>query len=401
MILTCPTCGSGLEVPDGTSAYVRCPACRAVFAPPAEPPAELPAGPPPAPVPTPTRAERVKPPRSRRPTGSRTDEDEDNEAPGHSPPPQAPTRAAAKPENRDFDPPDPEEVVERKSKRGRKRGVSKLSAEERDALLRAFRRAAHGSRLLMISFGLFMLSMVLIIGFYIQSAFPAIQQTPEFVSAAGAVGAIGWVLGAIGVGLCLSGPASPGHWMYGTAAAGATALHLLLLVILAAQGTDYSPARSLDPDGPARNLGLIPTRLDAVTFYLTKLFYPDLEFVPKGEMAFSIVVGLIEIIRTTLILMLLSCLAQAAGDRELSHQCTRAAGFTSFGPGFMALGMFLFAVVMAETRAGQGGFAKVLFVTLVMGTYAILMGCLFPALMAAREVTDACDEPYRSQITDL
>ncbi len=390
MLLTCPTCGSGLEVPDGTTALVRCPACRAVFAPPAEPPA--------APVPTPARAERVKPLRSRRPTLPRPDETEDTEPPRRKPTPRSASREEPKPENRDFDPPDPEE--KRKQKK-RKRDDSRLSPEERDALLRGFSRAAHGSKLLMISFALFMLSMVLIIGFYIQSAFPAIQQTPEFVTAAGAIGAIGWLLGAVGVGLCLSGPPSPGHWGYGIAAAVTTALHLVLLLALAAKGTDYSPARSLDADGLASNLGLVPTRLDAVTFYLMKLFYPDLEFVPKGEMAFSIVVGLTELIRTTLILMLLSCLAQAAGDRDLSHQCTRAAGFTSFGPGLMALGMFLFAVVMAETRAGQGGFAKVLFVTLVMGTYAMLMGCLFPALMAAREVTDACENPYRSQIADL
>ena len=33
MLLTCPTCRSGLEVPDGTTAMVRCPACKTVFSP--------------------------------------------------------------------------------------------------------------------------------------------------------------------------------------------------------------------------------------------------------------------------------------------------------------------------------------------------------------------------------
>ena len=42
MLLTCPTCQSGLQVPDGTTAMVRCPACKAVFSavgehPPVEP----------------------------------------------------------------------------------------------------------------------------------------------------------------------------------------------------------------------------------------------------------------------------------------------------------------------------------------------------------------------------
>ena len=31
MQLICPTCRSGLEVPDGTTAHVRCPACKSVF----------------------------------------------------------------------------------------------------------------------------------------------------------------------------------------------------------------------------------------------------------------------------------------------------------------------------------------------------------------------------------
>jgi LSD1 subclass zinc finger protein len=33
MLLTCPDCRSGLEVPDGTTALVRCPACQKVFNP--------------------------------------------------------------------------------------------------------------------------------------------------------------------------------------------------------------------------------------------------------------------------------------------------------------------------------------------------------------------------------
>ena len=33
MLLTCPKCQSGLQVPDGTAAMVRCPACKTVFSP--------------------------------------------------------------------------------------------------------------------------------------------------------------------------------------------------------------------------------------------------------------------------------------------------------------------------------------------------------------------------------
>jgi hypothetical protein len=118
-------------------------------------------------------------------------------------------------------------------------------------------------------------------------------------------------------------------------------------------------------------------------------------------MGLSIFVGILEMVRTVLILMLLSSLARAAGDEDLAHSCTRAAGFASFGPGTLAICMLLFSVALIETNAQSGSLARILFTTVRMGTYAIFIGTLFPGLMAARYTADACDEPYQSKLPQL
>jgi hypothetical protein len=381
MLLTCPTCRSGLAVPDGTTALVRCPACKSVFS-----PADGLAPPEPEP-----EEERPK-----KPARKGRDEDEDEKPRKKKPA----ARDDEKARNRDFDPVDPEEEKRRRRKRRREED-EKLSPEERRAVLRAFARAAWGAKLIWISFGLFIGSMMLIILFWFMAAVPAIGPRPGLIVAAGVFGAIGWLLGAIGVGLGLSGPPSPGHWGYGIGAAVATFVHLLLLLILIGKAEEYAVGRGEDPDGPISYWGLIPTRLDTVTFYLTFLIYKDQEILPKGIISLSIIVGLAEMIRAMMTLMLLSCLAQAAGDKELSGDCTRAAGYTTWGPGFLALGILLFAVVVVETRLGFNRFTIIILVAVIMGIYAVLAGCMFPGFMVSREVADACDEPFQSQIPQL
>ena len=380
MLLTCPTCRTGLAVPDGTTALVRCPACKAVFA-----PADGAA--------TPPEPEEDAPRPARKPARRPRDDDEDDDRPRRG-------RAAARGRRDDRDEEDEDEEEERAPRRKRRRVLDEsLSAEERAAVIRSFDRAAWGARLIWISFVLFILSMLCVDAFWFKTAFPSLGTDPDFVIAAGVIGAVGWLLAAVGVGLCLSGPPSPGHWGYGVAAGSLTVLHLILLSVLAAKGKEYSGGLVADPAGPAAHWGLVPTRLDAVTYYLTVLIYKgESEIVPKADLGLSIVVGVVEILRTTLILVFLSCLAQAAGDKELSYRCTRAAGFTSYGPGFMALGMLVLAVVIIESRAGFTNFTKIVFTTAVMGTYTVLIGCLFPGFMAARDVDDACAMPFQSQI---
>lgn len=395
MLLTCPTCRSGLEVPDGTTAMVRCPACKSVFSP-AAGLAPLDA--------EPVEEEEEDDEEERRPARkpSRRPVDEDDEDDEDDRPRRRRRRARAEddeedddePENRDFDPGDPEEDRKRRKKR-KGRDTSMLSPEEKRALRAAFDRAAWGCKLIYTSFALYLISMTAIVGFWFYDAM--VEPYAGFMVAAGIVGAFGWVVGAIGLGLCLSGPPGPGHWGYGISAAVVTAVHLILVLALASQGKEYSPAQSIDPDGPASRWGLVATRLDAVTYYLTVLVYKgeDFAFLPKGKLNFSIVVGVFEIVRATLILMLLSCLAEAAGDKDLSHQCTRAAGYASYGPGFLAAFMFVFAALMIESRATVNNFTSIIFGTVVMGVYALLNGCMFPAFMVSREVADACEEPFQ------
>jgi hypothetical protein len=331
--------------------------------------------------------EDERPRRKKSARKSKTDAEDEGEAEGEE---------EKQSENRDFDPIEPED--EKKRKKKRKRDVSKLSPEERQALSAAFVRASWGCMLLWISFALFMLSMALIVIFYVQAAFPALGASPGYIVASGLFGGIGWVLGAVGLGLALSGPTSPGHWGYGIAAAIATGVHLILLLVLVGK------AKEILAGSPVESVAiwsLLPTSQDAVVNYLTVLMYAGEEFVPKGIVALSIIVGIAEILRTTFILLFVSCLAQAAGDKELSQRCTRSAGFTSFGPGFMALGMLTFAFIIIETRAGMTNFSKILLVSVLMSVFVVLGACMLPGFMATRDTADACEEPFQSELPQL
>jgi len=358
-------------VPDGTDALVRCPACKTVFSPAT--------GQAPQPVP---EAEPDEEPRPRKPAKRKPAAAVEEETAG-----------------RDFEPGYFDAEPRRRRRRFEDTDEDSPSSSDRRALKAAFTRAAWGCKLVWISFSLFMLSMMFIIIFWFQTAFSAPEAV--FITLAGVLGLFTWITGAVGVGLCLSGPPSPGHWGYGIAAAAATLLHLLMLAVLVGQGTDYSVGKEANSRGPEANWGLVPTRLDAVAFYITLLVYRDEEIIPKGEMTLSIVVGVLEMVRNLLILMLLSCLARATGEDELAAQCTRASGFTSLGPAAIAVGMLLFAVAMIETNMQSSQAGKILFTTVRMGTYAIFCGMMFPGMMASRYTADACDEPYQSRVPKL
>ncbi len=184
----------------------------------------------------------------------------------------------------------------------------------------------------------------------------------------------------------------------------AVAIHLVFLLALVNQGKESSIGKVADAAGGTDNArwGLIPTRLDATMFYLTAVVYSDTQgATPKGPMTLSMITGVIEMTRTVCIMMLLSCLARAALDEELAHKCTRAAGIASAGPGAIAVLFFLFVAALIETNAGLNTFAKVVLVTVNMGAYSIVNATILPAFMAAREVTDACEEPFQSLIPQL
>jgi hypothetical protein len=373
-----------LQVPDGTTAMVRCPACKTVFSAADSPPPE------PEPEPEPEK------PRVRVVVRKSAPEEE-------KPKPKAKskTEEKAKAENRDFDPVSEEE--DRKRKKKRKRDDDEATAEEKKERKRAFQRAAIGVKLIWISLVVFMLSMLLILVFFFQAAFVA--PDPIFLTAAGVLGIVNWLLAAVGVGMCLSGPRAPGHWEYGIAAAVAVVVHLIFVFALAASGKEASVGKTADEvhgDMGNAKWGVVPTRLDATMFYLTAILYRDNQgATPKGPMLASMICGVIEMTRTVLIMMLLSCLARAALDEGLAHKCTRAAGVASGGPALIALLMFVFVAILIETNAGLNMFTMILFVTVNMGAYSIIVGTIFPAFMAAREVNDACDEPFQSLIPQL
>ena len=250
MLLTCPNCRSGLQVPDGTTALVRCPACKNIFSP-AEDAApeeeEVEEG-----------EEEEDRPKSRRPASKQDDdrprpkrrrardEEEDEE------------ERDRKPGNRDFDPVTEEEDRRRKRRR-RSESDEKLSPEEKAVRRAAFKRAAAGARLIWISLALFMLSMLLILIFFLQSAF--IVPMPIFITLAGVLGLINWILAAVGVGLCLSGPRSPGMLGYGISAAVTVAVHLLFVLVLVAQGRENSIGQTTDEVGTSEITSTLSTSI--------------------------------------------------------------------------------------------------------------------------------------------
>lgn len=390
MLLTCPKCRSGLQVPDGTTALVRCPACKTVFSPTDSPPPE------PA-----EKAEEEEKPKVRvRKLNKDNDEDEKSKKKGKK------DEKEPKEENRDFDPITEEEERERKRKKRRREADDELSTEEKAARRRAFDRAAWGCRLIWISFGLFMLSMTLIGIFFFQFGLSWLRvPSPAFITAAGILGLLNWTFAAVGVGLCLSGPRGPGHWGYGISAAVAVFVHLIFLGALISQNREYSVGREADKvlgEGGFGRWSMLATRLDATMFYLTAVLYPNEQgATPKDPMTLSMITGVVEMIRTVFIMMLLSCLSRAALDEDLAHKCTRTAGIASGGPGLVALLILVFIAFVVETNAGLNLFTMILFSMVNMGVYAILTAVMLPAFMAARDVDDACVEPFQSLIPQL
>lgn len=397
MLLTCPNCRSGLQVPDGTTALVRCPACKNVFSPadsaPPEPEAEE----------EEEEEEEEEKPKARKP--ARDEEEEEDEPRKKRRPSKRESEEEEKPqeENRDFDPVTEEDDRKRKRK-PRRTSDDAMTLEEKVLRRRAFDRAAWGAMLIWISFALFMLSMVFIGIFFFQFSF-MIVPSPAFIVIAGLFGLVNWIIAAVGVGLCLSGPQAPGHWGYGISAAVVTAIHLIFLMALVAQNKEYCVGRSVDRlsgETSYARWSMLTTRLDATMFYMTAAFYPGEQgATPREPITLSMITGVVEMVRTMLIMMLLSCLSRAALDEDLAHKCTRTAGIVSGGPAMVAFLMLMFVAIIIETNAGLNLFTIILFSMVNMGVYFILMGVIFPAYLAAREVADACEEPFQSLIPQL
>jgi uncharacterized CHY-type Zn-finger protein len=379
--ITCPTCRSGLQVPAGTTAMIRCPACNSIFSAADAAVQEEP-------------KDRPKPRKKRLIPKKRVDDEPITLRRKRS----GSKKGEKAEENRDFDP----DISKKKAKKRRVIDDEGMSAAEKAELKAAFVRAAWGAKLIWVSILLFMLSMVLIVAFFFQVSLAFYN--PAFLYAAGMVGLLNWILGAIGVGLCISGPDSKGHMGYGIAAAIATGLHLFMLLIVVASSKDVvdSNLNASEQDRGAFRWVTLATRLDILALYpCYLLFGAEQGVLPPAALGTGIACGLLETLRIILIMMLLSCLAQAGGDEELSRFCTRAAGTASIGPGVLSIVMLLGVGFVAAARTDAQLLPKLLLLVLIMGIYAILAGFMLRALMATRETIDVCEEPYKSQQVHL
>ncbi len=223
----------------------------------------------------------------------------------------------------------------------------------------------------------------------------------ELILVAGLLGGFNWLLAAVGVGLCISGRPSPGHYGFGIGAATAVIVHGILLLAIISRST-----AGLDQfgDDVGRNIIIayqLPTKLDSLSFYLATLLYPDEKFLPRGALALSLLTGVAELVRLLLIMMLVACQARAAGDLELSDRCTRAAGIGTFGPGVLAVAMLALSVSLVETGGMDKSIGKILLTVFGMGVYAILAGMLMPSLVATRDTVEACESPYHSKSHEI
>jgi hypothetical protein len=358
VLLTCPKCQSGLQVPDGTTAHVRCPACKAVF------PAEEGLAP--------AEVVEVVPPRR----------------PG--PPPR---KAAEPPVNRDFDPA-PERGEKPRPKRVRVYDDGKLSPEERAVLKGQFLRGMWGCRLISGAYGLQAIGLLLVVLFLALATVGAGRAA--IVVLAGVCGMMNLVLVPIGLGLVLSGRPAPGLYRFGIAAAVAVLVHGVFVLAVLAK-SEPVVIEGEPQTGALNALGHLVTKLDSLTLYLTWIIYPEEQPFTRRGLILDVLCGLAEMVRLVLLMVTLAGVARGAGDKELAHRCVRAGGIGSFGPAALAVVFGLFLATMIETGGRDSKFGQVLMYVAVMGVDAILAGTLVPAAVAARDAADACEFPYQSQ----
>jgi hypothetical protein len=257
-----------------------------------------------------------------------------------------------------------------------------------------------GCKLLSFSLLFYALSLFLIVVFFMLTAVSAAN--PGLITAAGVLGLCNWVLAAVAIGLCIAGPKSPGHYGYSIAAAVAVAVHAVFLLAVINRGEVTAEFMKSDTGGViADKWGQLPTKLDFLTLYLACLVYPGEFAGVRSDLVLSILTGVAEMVRLVFLMMALSCLARAAGDDELSHRCTRAAGVVSIGPGLLAIGMLGFVALLVETNARFSTAGAVMMSVIVMGMYAIIAGLIVPALVAAKDTAFACEFPFQSKRADL
>jgi len=357
-------------VPDGTTAHVRCPACKSVF--PAEdglaPAVPLPVPPPPPPVAKPKREEPKPKPRR--------DDDDDKE----------------RNKNRDGVP----DAAEEKP-RPRPREKSKLTTEEKRELRAGFSRGYFGARCIQISMLLY-LPAVLLVPLHQILAEITKSEMDFILVIAGILGLSNWAIGTVGIALCVSGPPSAGHWRFGVGALIVTFVHGMLLLAVILKTQDNSDYRSLGRE--TMRWAQIATQYESLSFYLSYVVYPDDIPLKRSDTVLGFITGVLEMMRLILYLMTLSCLAKAAGDKPLADECTRMAGRITLIPAFMAFGMLVYKIVVIETGA-TSGFMIYFLNYLYRGITLAVAAILGMTIRAIGDVADACDSPFQSELESV
>lgn len=269
---------------------------------------------------------------------------------------------------------------------------TKLTIEERRTLRASFGRATYGARILQISL-LFYIPGVLLVPLHQIVAEITKDEVPFILIIAGILGLVNWILGAIGISLCLAGPPSPGHFRFGVASIIACVVHAILLLAVVAKTSSNADYRGLDRG--SMMWAQIATQYESLSFYLAYVLYPDDIPLRRADTILSFLTGVTELTRLILFLMTLGCLAQAAGDRELSERCTRMAGRVTIIPGLMALGMLAYKIVVIETGVGQTGMVLYALNYMYRSITLVVAGILGMTLRTVGDVVEACEFPFQ------
>ncbi len=388
MLLVCPNCRSGLEVPDDTDALVRCPSCRTVFDPSI-------AQAPPAP------ARRPRP----------ADDDEDNDRP-RSRRPRRPESDDDRPRRNRRDDDDDYEDDEDEAPRPRRRAgpVSDETPKAREKRKRAgaaLRRAEMGAKLVKVGFIAYIASLMAVMSFGLITMVLKTGPVAALGVAAG-LAAVNWLATPVGLGLLLSGTRPRGTIMYGVGALVVVVVHLGLMLGAVGRAGDEEQVQRMvklheraamisgkqvedvDTIKSALQLANVPTRFQAVCVYPLAVAYSTLTR-EAGLDPVYIAAGVVEMLRLILVLLTLGCAVRDV-SKDAEHACFWAAGIITFVPGGLIALNTAVVVFVIETGMVMTGMGRTILGMTDVLTMNLLAGMLIKPFRAAGDAAEAFED---------
>lgn len=368
-VLACPKCATGLRVPDGSVAAVRCPKCKTVFSPPAPPPAFEVVDESPAPLPPPP-----PPPKSTVRPAPRPAEPEPEFEVIDEPAPRKRSRRD------DDDDDDDRPRGRRRGRRNRRRIWDDLDAYDKAV---TFRRGKVACLLLSISVWLYMgaLGVATLLGLLFWAGSGV---SFNLLVIPGLVGAGNWVVALVGLGFAVAGPRHGKGLAVG--ALSVAGVHFILVVVC-----------FVNLQGGVRGLGgfgvdglqwaTMITMLPVVDALLPALIYSS--GVIGTEFVFGVLTGGCEIARLVLILLMLQAFARAARDGGAEDKATNGVIVVSVTCGAVALVATLVAVITYEAKMSSG--LGTLGMLTFLGSFTAYTVMLIVPGVAAVETKDALD----------